>query len=101
MARRIGLQERVDEAGPAERGLHAVIAQARGELERGAVELRQRRIAVQEALSPAAAPETRLDEVVREQRTLLQAIGDNDGAAAERAAAQHVLTFERAIRQVI
>jgi DNA-binding GntR family transcriptional regulator len=38
---------------------------------------------------------------VREQRSLLQAISDNDGPAAERAAAQHVLTFEREIRQVI
>jgi DNA-binding GntR family transcriptional regulator len=48
---------------------------------------------------PSLTP--RLDEVVRDQRTLLRAIGDNDGAAAERAAAQHVLTFEREIRQVI
>jgi DNA-binding GntR family transcriptional regulator len=43
----------------------------------------------------------RLDEVVHDQRMLLQAIMDNDGPAAERAAAQHVLTFEREIRQVI
>jgi DNA-binding GntR family transcriptional regulator len=43
----------------------------------------------------------RLDEVVREQRRLLEAIRRGDGAAAERAAAEHVLTFEGEIRQVI
>jgi DNA-binding GntR family transcriptional regulator len=48
---------------------------------------------------PSLTP--RLDEVVRDQRTLLQAIIDNDGPAAERAAAQHVVRFEREIRQVI
>lgn len=48
---------------------------------------------------PALTP--RLDEVVREQHSLLDAIRMGDGAAAERAAAQHVLTFEREIRQLI
>jgi DNA-binding GntR family transcriptional regulator len=39
--------------------------------------------------------------VVHDQRTLLQAIIDRDGEAAERAAAQHVLRFKDEIRQVI
>jgi DNA-binding FadR family transcriptional regulator len=38
--------------------------------------------------------------VVRDQRTLPQAIIDGDGEAAERAA-QHVLRFKDEIRQVI
>ena len=42
-----------------------------------------------------------LDEVVHDQRTLLEAIVRSDGHAAERAAAQHVLRFEAEIRQVI
>jgi DNA-binding GntR family transcriptional regulator len=43
----------------------------------------------------------RLDEVVRDQRQLLEAIIAGDGAAAERAAAEHVTTFEHEIRKVI
>ena len=43
----------------------------------------------------------RLDEVVRDQRRLLKAIVAGDGAAAERAAAEHVTTFEGEIRKVI
>ena len=43
----------------------------------------------------------RLDEVVRDQRRLLKAIIAGDGAAAERAAAEHVTTFEGEIRKVI
>ena len=43
----------------------------------------------------------RLDEVVRDQRRLLEAIIDGDGAAAERAAVEHVTTFEGEIRKVI
>jgi DNA-binding GntR family transcriptional regulator len=42
-----------------------------------------------------------LDDVVHDQRTLLEAIVRGDGDAAERAAAQHVLRFEAEIRQVI
>ena len=42
----------------------------------------------------------RLDEVVRDQRRLLKAIIAGDGAAAERAAAEHVTTFEAEIRKV-
>jgi DNA-binding GntR family transcriptional regulator len=43
----------------------------------------------------------RLEDVVREQRRLLDAIRHGDGEAAERAAAEHVLTFEGEIRQLI
>ena len=43
----------------------------------------------------------RLDEVVRDQRRLLKAIVAGEGAAAERAAAEHVTTFEGEIRKVI
>jgi DNA-binding GntR family transcriptional regulator len=43
----------------------------------------------------------RLDDVVREQRRLLEGIVEGDGAAAEKAAADHVRTFEREIRKVI
>jgi DNA-binding GntR family transcriptional regulator len=43
----------------------------------------------------------RLDEVVRDQRRLLEAIVAGDGSAAERAAAEHVTTFEGEIRKVI
>jgi DNA-binding GntR family transcriptional regulator len=42
-----------------------------------------------------------LDDVVHDQRRLLEAIIAGDGAAAERAAAQHVTTFEGEIRKVI
>jgi DNA-binding GntR family transcriptional regulator len=42
-----------------------------------------------------------LDAVVHDQRKLLEAIVGGDGAAAERAAAQHVLRFEGEIRRVI
>jgi DNA-binding GntR family transcriptional regulator len=48
---------------------------------------------------PSLTP--RLEDVVREQRRLLEAIRSGDGAAAECAAAEHVLTFEGEIRQVI
>jgi DNA-binding GntR family transcriptional regulator len=43
----------------------------------------------------------RLEDVVREQRGLLDAIRRGDGDAAERAAAEHVLTFEGEIRQLL
>ena len=39
--------------------------------------------------------------VVRDQRRLLEAILEGDGAAADRAAVEHVTTFEREIRKVI
>ena len=42
-----------------------------------------------------------LDDVVHDQRRLLRAIIAGDGAAAERAAAEHVTTFEGEIRKVI
>jgi DNA-binding GntR family transcriptional regulator len=48
---------------------------------------------------PALTP--RLDDVVHDQRALLEAIGRGDGDAAERVAAAHISTFERAIRGVI
>jgi DNA-binding GntR family transcriptional regulator len=48
---------------------------------------------------PALTPT--LDHVVHDQRLLLSAIARGDGAAAEQAARDHVLTFERAIREVI
>jgi DNA-binding GntR family transcriptional regulator len=48
---------------------------------------------------PALTP--RLDDVVHDQRRLLQAIGRGDGDAAERVAATHITTFERAIRELI
>jgi DNA-binding GntR family transcriptional regulator len=43
----------------------------------------------------------RLDDVVHDQRRLLEAIVRGDGAAAQRAAAEHVTRFEAEIRQVI
>jgi DNA-binding GntR family transcriptional regulator len=43
----------------------------------------------------------RLDDVVHDQRRLLEAILRGDGAAAEHAAAEHVTRFEREIRTVI
>ena len=48
---------------------------------------------------PALTP--RLDDVVHDQRLLLEAIGRGDGDAAERVAATHISTFERAIRELI
>jgi DNA-binding GntR family transcriptional regulator len=42
-----------------------------------------------------------LDAVVHDQRKLLEAIIDGDGAGAEHAAAEHVLRFKGEIRQVI
>jgi DNA-binding GntR family transcriptional regulator len=43
----------------------------------------------------------RLDDVVIEQRTVLDAICRGDGATAERVAIEHISTFERAIREII
>jgi DNA-binding GntR family transcriptional regulator len=43
----------------------------------------------------------RLDDVVQEQRTVLDAICRGDGATAERVAIEHISTFERAIREII
>jgi DNA-binding GntR family transcriptional regulator len=43
----------------------------------------------------------RLDDVVHEQRSVLNAICDGDGDTAERVAVAHIATFERAIRAVI
>ena len=43
----------------------------------------------------------RLDDVVHDQRRLLNAIVAGDGAAAEEAAAEHVTRFEGEIRKVI
>ena len=43
----------------------------------------------------------RLDDVVHEQRTVLDAICRGDGATAERVAIEHISTFERAIREII
>ena len=48
---------------------------------------------------PALTPQ--LDDVVHDQRALLEAIGRGDGDAAERVAATHISTFERAIRELI
>jgi DNA-binding GntR family transcriptional regulator len=48
---------------------------------------------------PALTPQ--LDDVVHDQRALLEAIGRGDGDTAERVAASHISTFERAIRGVI
>jgi DNA-binding GntR family transcriptional regulator len=48
---------------------------------------------------PALTP--RLDDVVHDQRKLLEAIGRGDGDAAERVAATHISTFQRAIRELI
>jgi DNA-binding GntR family transcriptional regulator len=42
-----------------------------------------------------------LENVVQEQRTLLEAISRGDGETAERVATEHVVTFEKEIRQVI
>ena len=48
---------------------------------------------------PSLTP--RLDDVVHEQRIVLQAICDGDGETAERMAIAHITTFERAIRDAI
>jgi DNA-binding GntR family transcriptional regulator len=48
---------------------------------------------------PALTP--RLDDVVHDQRALLEAIDRGDGDTAERVANAHISTFERAIRGVI
>jgi DNA-binding GntR family transcriptional regulator len=48
---------------------------------------------------PALTP--RLEDVVHEQRTVLDAIVRGDGDTAERVAIAHISTFERAIREVI
>jgi DNA-binding GntR family transcriptional regulator len=48
---------------------------------------------------PSLTP--RLDDVVHEQRTVLEAIRRRDGDTAERVAIAHIATFERAIRDVI
>jgi DNA-binding GntR family transcriptional regulator len=44
---------------------------------------------------------TCLDDVVHEQRTVLEAICHGDGDTAERVAIAHTATFEPAIRDVI
>lgn len=43
----------------------------------------------------------RLDDVVNEQRTVLDAVCRGDGDTAERVAIEHISTFERAIREII
>jgi DNA-binding GntR family transcriptional regulator len=43
----------------------------------------------------------RLEDVVQEQRTLLEAICRGDGDTAERVAVEHVLTFEDELRKLI
>ena len=43
----------------------------------------------------------RLDDVVHEQRTVLEAICRGDGDTAERVAIEHISSFERAIREII
>jgi len=43
----------------------------------------------------------RLDDVVAEQRTVLDAVCRGDGDTAERVAIEHISTFERAIREII
>jgi DNA-binding GntR family transcriptional regulator len=43
----------------------------------------------------------RLDDVVHQQRTVLDAVCRGDGDTAERMAIAHISTFERAIREVI
>jgi DNA-binding GntR family transcriptional regulator len=48
---------------------------------------------------PALTP--RLEDVVQEQRTLLQAICRGDGDTAEKLAVEHVLTFEDELRKLI
>jgi DNA-binding GntR family transcriptional regulator len=48
---------------------------------------------------PPLTPE--LDDVVAEQRSVLDAVCRGDGATAERVAIEHISTFERAIREII
>jgi DNA-binding GntR family transcriptional regulator len=48
---------------------------------------------------PSLTP--RLEDVVQEQRTLLEAICRGDGDTAERVAVEHVLTFEDELRKLI
>ena len=48
---------------------------------------------------PSLTPQ--LEDVVQEQRTLLQAICRADGDTAERVAVEHVLTFEGELRKLI
>jgi DNA-binding GntR family transcriptional regulator len=48
---------------------------------------------------PALTP--RLEDVVQEQRTLLEAVIRGDADTAERVAAEHVTTFEEEIRKLI
>jgi DNA-binding GntR family transcriptional regulator len=43
----------------------------------------------------------RLDDVIHQQRTVLDAVCRGDGDTAERVAIAHISTFERAIREVI
>jgi DNA-binding GntR family transcriptional regulator len=53
------------------------------------------------AMSRYSSLTPRLEDVVHEQRMVLEAIGRGDGDAAERVAVQHITKFERAIREVI
>ena len=48
---------------------------------------------------PSLTP--RLEDVVHEQRMVLEAIGRGDGETAERVAVAHIAKFERAIREAI
>jgi DNA-binding GntR family transcriptional regulator len=48
---------------------------------------------------PALTP--RLEDVVREQASLLEAVCEGDGDTAERVAMEHIATFEREIRAVL
>jgi DNA-binding GntR family transcriptional regulator len=48
---------------------------------------------------PSLTP--RLDEVVHQQRRLLEAVRSGDADGAEQVAIEHITTFERAIRDVI
>jgi DNA-binding GntR family transcriptional regulator len=43
----------------------------------------------------------KLDDVVAEQRTVLDAVIHGDGDTAQRVAIEHISTFERAIREII
>jgi DNA-binding GntR family transcriptional regulator len=43
----------------------------------------------------------KLDDVVAEQKTVLDAVCRGDGDTAERVAIEHISTFERAIREII